>query len=122
YDVRGVLLSILDALAHAHARGVVHRDIKPGNILLGGHDDLRPGVKLADFGLARGSEDFGEERSVAGTPVYMAPEQFRGAWRSFGPWTDLYSLGIVAWELVCGKPPYVDSNVRNLGALHLRGR
>ncbi|MFT5686059.1 MAG: serine/threonine protein kinase, partial [Myxococcota bacterium] len=93
------LLSLLSALAHAHARGIIHRDIKPTNALFVG------GVlKLSDFGLAwSGSE---EVNTIVGTPAYMAPEQFEGHWREFGPWTDLYALGCLAWQLVCGAPPF----------------
>ncbi len=73
-----VLRSVLEALAHAHARGVIHRDIKAGNVLLCGADDLRPGWKLSDFGLAVGLGDDPEASAfgdgVVGTPSYMAPE------------------------------------------------
>jgi len=103
-DVYVALMELLEALAHAHARGVIHRDIKPGNVLVGG---LRSGVKLTDFGLARlfeGATPGGDD--VAGTPAYMAPEQFHGQIRDLGPWTDLYALGCLAWALVSGRPPY----------------
>jgi serine/threonine protein kinase/tetratricopeptide (TPR) repeat protein len=102
--IRSTLLALLDALAHAHARGVVHRDLKPGNILLAGPDDLRPGLKIADFGLAWAAHERRASSEVAGTPLYMAPEQLRRRWRDFGPWTDLYALGHIAWELVTGRP------------------
>jgi tetratricopeptide (TPR) repeat protein len=107
--LRAVLRSLLDALAHAHARGVIHRDLKPANVLLAGADDLRPGLKLSDFGLAHAADAFGGEagmQAVAGTPRYMAPEQFEGRWRDYGPWTDLYALGCVAFELASGHPPF----------------
>lgn len=110
---RAALLTLLDALAHAHARGVVHRDIKPANVLV---DEDR--VVLTDFGLAQALTDAGSAR-VAGTPTYMSPEQFRGRWRDYGPWTDLYSLGVLGWELVCGAPPFQDLNVSNLRSAHL---
>lgn len=100
---RAVLRSVLGALALAHARGVVHRDLKPDNVLLAGPHDARPGWKLSDFGLAFAREARG---AVLGTPGYMAPEQFRRAWREYGPWTDLYGLGALAWELVSGEPPF----------------
>ncbi len=101
---RRTLLSILDGLAHAHARGVIHRDLKPANVLLCGPNDNRPGIKLADFGLAHMYAQ-GKAMAVgAGTPGYMAPEQVRGSWRDFGPWTDLYALGALAWEWITGVP------------------
>ncbi len=107
---RKVFLSLLDALAHAHARGVLHRDIKPDNILICQRSDLRPGLKLTDFGIAHALdrvEGPGDpEGFICGTPEYMAPEQFTDQWRDFGPWTDLYALGCVAWEMVCGRRPF----------------
>ncbi len=115
---RVVLLAILDALAHAHAHGVVHRDLKPGNILLAGPTDLRPGVKLADFGIAHRmetnaetlAETLGEagasDIAFAGTPTTMAPEQCRAALRDTGAWTDLYALGCIATRLVSGRWPF----------------
>lgn len=100
-QLRTVLLSLLDALAHAHARGVVHRDIKPGNVLVDGEQ----GIKLTDFGLAHAMDR--EDRDfVAGTPSYMAPEQFEARWRDYGPWTDLYAVGCLVHALCSGEPPY----------------
>ncbi len=104
--VRRVLLQLLDALAHAHAVGVLHRDIKLSNVLIAGADDLRPGVKLADFGIAHALADDDETTRAAGTPRYMAPEQVRGEWEALGPWTDLYALGVLAWRLVTGRRPW----------------
>ena len=108
--VRRLLLELLDALAHAHARGVVHRDLKPDNVLRGGGR-----YKLTDFGVAhaapRDLAEVGETKddvnTTVGTPAYMAPEQIKGLWRDFGPWTDLYALGCLAYELVCGAPPFL---------------
>jgi hypothetical protein len=90
-------------LAAAHARGVIHRDIKPGNILIEAGTEK---VKLTDFGLARATEDLRLTRSgfVAGTPLYMAPEQARGD--EIDPRADLFSLGSVLYEALAGKPPF----------------
>ncbi|MCB9686750.1 MAG: protein kinase [Alphaproteobacteria bacterium] len=112
-QLRAVLLAVLDALAHAHARGVVHRDVKPGNVLI----DRGGAVKLVDFGLARlqaeGSTFAGQS---GGTPSYTAPEQIAGELGLQGPWTDLYSVGCVAWRMSVGWGPF---RVRNLvEALH----
>jgi len=109
-ELRPLLLSILDALAHAHARGVLHRDIKPDNVLISGPDDLRPGYKLTDYGIAHPIEDSGlstagEERPM-GTPHYMAPEQIRGDFHHYGPHTDLYAFGCMVYKLVSGRLPY----------------
>jgi tetratricopeptide (TPR) repeat protein len=102
-DVRDVLLCLLDALAHAHARGVVHRDLKPGNVLIGGE---RPGIKLTDFGMAAPTDGDADSLLLGGTPAYMSPEQIEARWRDFGPWTDLYALGCLAWAITTGEPPF----------------
>lgn len=93
---------IADALQHAHQRGVIHRDIKPGNIMI---NHCRRAVIL-DFGLScytSGGMDLSNPGDAIGTPRYMAPEQFRG--RS-DPRTDIYSVGVVLWELITGKQPW----------------
>ncbi len=101
---RQVLLRVLDGLAHAHARGVIHRDVKPGNILVSGDFET---VKITDFGVAHVTHEDSSDRSlISGTPAYMAPEQLDGRWREFGPWTDLYAVGCLAWALFTGKPPF----------------
>lgn len=105
-ETRKTLLKILDALAHAHALGVIHRDLKPANVLAQGDE-----LKIVDFGIALRPDDLTsqleiESDRVAGTPRYMAPEQVLGSWRDHGPWTDLYAVGCTAWGLVCGQPPF----------------
>ncbi len=114
-SVHGILVQVLDALAHAHARGVIHRDLKPENLLVFEGEDDRSRIKLADFGIAHavpdeGARDTERLTSASGTPYYMAPEQTHGRWRQFGPWTDLYALGCITWELVCGAPPFTGDN------------
>jgi len=103
--LRRVLVQLLDALAHAHARGVIHRDLKPGNVLL---DGMTGGVRLTDFGLAHftGDSPFHDEGEAVGTPAYMAPEQASGRWRDQGPWTDLYAVGCLGFALATGSPPF----------------
>ncbi len=101
--LKGLLLRLLDALAHAHARGVVHRDLKLTNVLLT-HPERR--AVITDFGLAQLRRDDAAVHLPAGTPNYMAPEQFADAWRDFGPWTDLYGFGCLAWTLATGAPPF----------------
>jgi len=120
--VRVLLRGILEALAHAHARGIVHCDLKPGNVLLSGTVDVA--IKLTDFGVAHAltpGDSLAGDNSPrsAGTPAYMAPEQLLGLWRDFGPWTDLYALGCMLWELCCGVPPFVAASLVRLAGMHL---
>ena len=107
--IRRVALSLLDALAHAHARGIYHLDVKPANVLICDADDMRPGVKLTDWGLAQSPQERTDNSMIdglTGTPQFMAPEQFAGRWREYGPWTDLYALGGVIWALATGDAPF----------------
>lgn len=101
-----ILKQVLSALGSAHAppRRIVHRDIKPENIILQARDGDPYHVKVLDFGLAKFVEDGTETTQAMGTPAYMAPEQL---WKQrIGPWTDLYALGILVFELLCGKRPF----------------
>ena len=107
-ELLDVLLQTLDALAHAHALSLVHRDLKPGNVLQFGSL-----WKLTDFGIATA---MGEEARVAGTPYYMAPEQILGLTADIGPWTDLYALACLAWRMTAGRPPFTGEVRKVLGA------
>ncbi len=95
---------IAEGLAAAHATGLIHRDIKPSNILVDG--GANPVVKITDFGLARAADDASLTRSgvVAGTPMYMAPEQAKG--EPLDHRADLFSLGSVLYVLASGRPPF----------------
>ena len=96
---------IADALTHAHERGVVHRDVKPGNILI----DDKGEPFLTDFGLARVHDAASQstaEGIVKGTAAYMSPEQAAGDNSQVGPASDQFSLGVVLYELLCGEPPF----------------
>jgi serine/threonine protein kinase/formylglycine-generating enzyme required for sulfatase activity len=94
---------IAEGLAAAHAMDLIHRDIKPGNILLEGAQHK---VKLTDFGLARAADDASISQSglIAGTPMYMAPEQAKG--ETLDHRADLFSLGSVLYQMVSGRPPF----------------
>ena len=99
-----IIDAVLAALAAAHARGLVHRDVKPANVLLGADGS----VKLADFGIAKVVSDEAAGLTVPGqvlgTPRYVAPEQTRGA--DVGPATDVYGAGIVLYEMLAGAAPF----------------
>ncbi|NOY26829.1 MAG: protein kinase, partial [Oligoflexia bacterium] len=127
-SVRQVLLTLLSALAHAHARGVIHRDLKPGNVLWA--PSLQPGGPrrplLTDFGIAQLAQGLspsvaGHSSPTWGTPAYMAPERFTREWRDLGPWTDLYSLGCLGYTLLRGRPPYVGKPLTQVIQAHLYG-
>jgi hypothetical protein len=95
---------LLDGLTAVHALGIVHRDLKPGNVLF----DAAGRAVLTDFGLARPNSDtpLTSANAVLGTPAYMAPEQACGQLDQIGPATDLYSLGVVLYQMVTGKLPF----------------
>ncbi|MEM9073375.1 MAG: protein kinase [Myxococcota bacterium] len=101
--VRGILESVLSALVHAHARGVVHLDVKPSNLLRCGVDEGEDDVALTDFGIA---QIFREGGHRGGTMAYAAPEQLIGDGRDVGPRSDLFALGCVGWELLTGATPF----------------
>ncbi len=146
----GWLDQLLDALAYAHARGVVHRDLKPQNVLVAfapgptgtpassagdatgtspssDDDDVLGAarrLKVLDFGLARVEEDpdmniTGTSGETVGTPVYMSPEQATQP-ALVGPASDLYAVGILAWEVFCGAPPFQGANATATVLQHVR--
>lgn len=109
-----VIHAVLAGLGHAHARGVIHRDIKPGNILLTA-EITGAGVRVSDFGIVHlQNPDEERPKGFAGTPRYAAPEQFTTDWRLWGPWTDLYAVGGVVWKMVTGKPVFTGNFLQML--------
>src|SRR4029079_1293363 len=101
---------IAAGLAHAHAQGVVHRDVKPANIMVSEEIGTGDHVRILDFGLARlggtvGARDATQSNVVVGTPNYMAPEQTVGG-GLIDARTDIYAVGVVLFEMVCGDRPF----------------
>jgi serine/threonine protein kinase len=122
-ETRTILREVADALAYAHKRNVVHRDIKPDNILL----DADTGrAMVTDFGIARALTDKNDSRLTAtgmaiGTPAYMSPEQSAGESELDGR-SDLYSLGVVGYQMACGELPFNAPNTPSMLVKHLSER
>jgi serine/threonine-protein kinase len=118
--VLGILLGICRGMGVAHRAGIVHRDLKPANVLLG-EEDL---VKVVDFGLAAvgARTDAGLTRTgmILGTPFYIAPEQAQGG--TVDPRTDIYSLGVIMYEMLTGRPPYTGPEPMAILLQHVQGK
>ena len=121
-ETRRTLRDVADALAYAHERGVVHRDIKPDNILI---DQQSGRPMVTDFGIARAVSD-GDSRLTAtgiaiGTPTYMSPEQAAGE-RTIDGRSDLYSLGILGYQMLTGEPPFIANSTPAMLVKHISER
>jgi serine/threonine protein kinase len=126
----GRFIDVCNAMDYAHSRGVLHRDLKPGNIMLGKHGE----TLVVDWGLAKAvgkKEVFSDEATLAptsaisssghtqpgsavGTPAYMSPEQAAGTLDKLGPSSDVYSLGATLYHILCGRPPFEKENLDDL--------
>ncbi|MDB4900228.1 MAG: protein kinase, partial [Gemmatimonadetes bacterium] len=117
-QVRAILMDVADALAYAHAHGVVHRDVKPDNIML---DRATGHALVTDFGIARAAA--GDSRLTVtgvaiGTPAYMSPEQALGE-RELDGRSDIYSLGVIGYQLLAGEPPFKAANTPAMLVKHV---
>jgi serine/threonine-protein kinase len=116
-DAVDILMQACRGLDYAHRNGVIHRDVKPGNLMV----NTEGVVKLADFGIAKAAEqsDITKVGSVLGTAAYLSPEQARG--EPAGPASDLYALGVVSYQLMAGRLPYEAASLTDLARLQEAG-
>jgi serine/threonine protein kinase/TPR repeat protein len=122
-----LFLQICKAVQHAHQKGIIHRDIKPSNILVADHDGV-PVPKIIDFGIAKATNDqqltdktvFTAFEQFIGTPVYMSPEQAKLSGLDIDTRTDIYSLGVLLYELLTGKTPFDEKQLLAAGLEEMR--
>ncbi len=116
-----LFVTVCDAVQHAHNKGIIHRDLKPSNVLITLHDD-KPVIKVIDFGIAKAMNQdlteatvFTEFRQFIGTPEYMSPEQAAMSGLDVDTRSDIYSLGVMLYELVTGTTPFDSEKLRSAG-------
>jgi serine/threonine protein kinase len=111
-----LMLQACEGLAEAHALGIIHRDIKPSNFFITRRPDGSPLLKILDFGISKalvGNHDLTGTQTVLGTPTYMAPEQMKSG-RSADPRSDIWSMGVVMYQLLTGYPPFAGETYADL--------
>ena len=128
HDRLRLFIHVCEAIQHAHQKGIIHRDIKPSNVLVSIHDD-RPVAKVIDFGIAKAVGHDLTDKTVftrfhefLGTPAYMSPEQTNAASLDIDTRSDIYSLGVLLYELVSGRTPFDASELASAGYDEIRRR
>src|SRR6202012_1477042 len=121
-----LFIHVCNAIQHAHQKGIVHRDIKPSNILVTSHDGL-PVPKVIDFGIAKAMAEPLTDKTLftrfgffMGTPAYMSPEQAEYSGLDVDTRSDIYSLGVLLYELLTGKPPFDQNDLMSSGLDEMR--
>src|SRR5262249_3850841 len=122
----GLFVSVCQAVQHAHQKGIIHRDLKPSNILVTLHDSI-PVVKVIDFGIAKATGPQLTEKTlftnfaqIVGTPLYMSPEQAQLSGLDVDTRADIYSLGVLLYELLTGTTPFDRERLHTLGFDEIR--
>ena len=121
-----LFIQVCNAVQHAHQKGIIHRDLKPSNIMVTMHDGV-PVPKVIDFGIAKATEQrltdktlFTSYAQLMGTPAYMSPEQMELSGFNLDTRSDIYSLGVLLYELLTGRTPFDTTDLLKLGVEELR--
>ena len=116
-----LFIQVCNAVQHAHQKGIIHRDLKPSNIMVTMHDGV-PVPKVIDFGIAKATEQrltdktlFTSYAQLMGTPAYMSPEQMELSGLNLDTRSDIYSLGVLLYELLTGRTPFDTTDLLNIG-------
>ncbi len=125
-DAVAILVPVIEGLAAAHNAGIVHRDIKPDNVFLATGKQGERVTRILDFGIAKlldpgdDAERMTKTGQLLGTPLYMSPEQVSGDINRIGPWSDVYSLGVLLYRMLAGRPPFMGESFGQILLQHMQ--